>query len=95
MAVTTEQLIIALRLGDTTEERAIADRLIPVATELVNKTAPDAPDLIKDEAVIRLAGYWFDMPNAPRGTAYAGALRNSGAKSILLPYRVMKAGVAG
>ena len=95
MALTTDTLIQALRLGDTQEERAIAERLRLASEELVNKTAPNAPDVIKEEATIRLAAYWFDMPNAPRGTGYAAALRNSGAKSILLPYRVMKAGVTG
>ena len=95
MAVTTDNLIIALRLGDTTEERAIADRLRQVAVEVVDKTAPDAPTIIKDEAIIRLCGYWFDQPQAARGTAYASAMRNSGAKAILLPYRVLKARIAG
>ena len=95
MAVTTDNLITALRLGDTTEERAIADRLRQVAVELVDKTAPEAPEIIKDEAIIRLCGYWFDMPLAARGTAYASALRNSGAKSILLPYRQLAVGTAG
>ena len=93
--LTTDDLIIALRLGNTAEERAIAERLLGAAQEVVNREAPSAPDVLKDEAVIRLAAYWYDQPNAGRGTAYAGAFRNSGAKSILLPYRKIKVFVAG
>ena len=95
MAITANDLIRELRLGDTPEESAIVTRLLEVAKELVEKTAPSAPQTIKDEACIRLAAYLYDMPSAARGTAYASALRNSGAKSLLLPYRAYAVGVAG
>ena len=90
MAVTTDNLITALRLGDTSEERATADRLRSAAQELVNEEAPNAPDVLKDEAVIRLCGYWYDQPNAHRGAAFANAFRNSGAQSIVARYRAVK-----
>ena len=93
MAVTIDNLITALRLGDTTEEREIAERLLAAAQEVVNKQAPNAPDVLKDEAVIRLAAYWYDMPQAARGAGFANALRNSGAQSLLAPYRPLKARV--
>ena len=95
MALSNRELATALRLGDTPEELEIAGRLKKAAMLLVEKTAPNAPEVIKEEACIRLAAYWYDMPNAPRGTAYASALRNSGAKSLLLPYREYSVGVAG
>ena len=95
MAITRDQIIRELRLGDTKEESEIATRLLKVAKEIVEKTAPSAPQTIKDEACIRLCAYLYDMPSAPRGTAYASALRNSGAKSLLLPYRAYAVGVAG
>ena len=90
MAVTTDNLITALRLGDTTEEREIAERLRLAALEVVNREAPSAPDALKDEGVIRLAAYWYDQPNAHRGAAFANSFRNSGAQSILAPYRAVK-----
>ena len=94
MAVTLTQaaLSAALRLGSTTEETAEATRLLAYATEAVTKHAPDAPDTAHNEAVIRLSGYLFDQPNAGRGMGYANALRNSGAASMLLAYRIHRAG---
>ena len=94
MAVTrtAAELAAALRLGDSTEETAEATRLLAFATAAVTKHAPDAPDVVHNEAVVRLASYLFDMPNAGRGAGYADALRNSGAAAILLPYRVHRAG---
>ena len=93
MAVITDTLIQALRLGDTPDERAIAERLLGAAQEIVEKQAPNAPDVLKDEAVIRLAAYWYDQPNAGRGAGYANAFRNSGALALLAPYRALRARV--
>ena len=93
VTLTAAQLAAAIRLGDTTEETAEATRLLAYATEAVTKHAPDAPDAVHDEAVIRLAGYLFDQPTASRNLAYADSFRNSGAAAILLPYRVHRAGV--
>lgn len=94
MAVTrtATELAAALRLGSTTEETAQATRLLATATAAVTKHAPDAPDAIQDEAVIRVAGYLFDAPTAARGAGYGDILRNSGALALLLPYRVHRAG---
>lgn len=85
-------LAAALRLGDSAVETAQVNRLLAYATGAVEKFAPHAPIEAKGEAVIRLAGYLFDMPYAGRGVNYANALRNSGAAAILLPYRVHRAG---
>ena len=88
MAVTTDNLITALRLGDTTEEREIAERLRLAAQELVEKTAPNAPDVLKDEAIIRLVRILVrPAERGARDGVRQCAFRNSGAKSILLPYR--------
>ena len=88
MAITLSvaQLAAALRLGDTAEETAEATRLLAYATAAVFKHAPEAPDVIQNEAVVRLAGYLFDQPTASRGDAYANAMRNSGAGRMLLPW---------
>ena len=90
MAVTTDALIQALRLGDTPEERTIAMRLKRVAMAIVEREAPSAPAVLKDEACIRLAGYLYDMPQAYRGAAFANSFRNSGAQHLLQPYRAVK-----
>ena len=92
VTLTAAALAQALRLGDTPEETAEATRLLQYATEAVTKHAPAAPDAVHDEAAIRLAGYLFDQPTAGRGTGYADALRHSGARAILLPYRFHRAG---
>ena len=88
MAVTLSaaQLRAALRLGDSTEESEEAMRLLKYAKVAVTQRAPDAPDEVHNEAVIRLAGYLYDQPTVGREAEYANALRNSGAGAILLPY---------
>ena len=95
VTLTATELAAALRLLGTDEETAQATRLLAYASLRVEKHAPAAPDVVMNEAVIRLAGYLFDQPFAPAGARYANALRNSGAGSMLLPYRVHRAGSAG
>ena len=94
--LTVAQLATELRVGDTPEETAMVTRLLAYCTEAVSKhlgtVYSTTPDSVVNEAVIRLAGYQFDRPYAPRGTGYAKALANSGAGAILLPYRVHRAG---
>ena len=94
MAVTISvtALLAALRLGSSDEETAEATRLLAYASAAVTKHVPDCPDVIHNEAVVRLAGYLFEQPFAARGSAFANSLRNSGASAILLPYKVIRAG---
>ena len=92
VTITVSELLAALRMGDSPEETAEATRLLSYATEAVTKHASDAPGVAHNEAAIRLAGYLFDQPFASRGQAYSSALVNSGASSILLPYRVHRLG---
>lgn len=92
VTLTVEQLAAAMRLGSTAEETAEATRLLAYSTEAVTKHAPDAPDVVHNEAVVRLAGYLYDQPTASPRTNYANALRNSGASSMLFPYRKQRAG---
>ena len=90
MAVTldVDALRTALRLGDTAEEAQEVQRLLAYSSEAVTRHAPGAPDVAHSESCIRVAGYLADMPNAGRFAAFADVLRNSGALSILAPYRV-------
>lgn len=92
VTITAADLLAALRLGSTAEETAQAERLLTYATTAVEKHAPDAPEAVQNEAVIRVAAYEYDRPTAPRGSGYASSLRNSGAASMLLPYRTHRGG---
>ena len=98
MAVTISaaELAAALRVGSSTEETAEVTRLLSYCTEAISKHLGTAysttPEAVVNEACVRLAGYQYDRPYAPRGAAYARGLVNSGAGAILLPYRVHRAG---
>ena len=85
---------------------AVATRLLPVVTELVERYAPDAPDSIQNEAAIRAAGWLADMtPNLNikagsltiRKTRFKGessALVHSGAAGLLTGWRVRRGSLA-
>ncbi len=101
MAVTLTAAELAEAVGT---DSATATRLLVVATELVNRYAPDAPAAISNEAVIRTAGWLAEQPAASitgetEGdvrTFYAptmqSALRHSGAMALLTYWRVRRAG---
>ncbi|MCY4394799.1 MAG: hypothetical protein OXC10_06665 [Rhodospirillaceae bacterium] len=89
MALTDAALAEAIRADETS-----AARLRPVAIAVVDRHAPAAPEAVRDEAVVRLAGYLLDAPPAPAGDSYAGALHNSGAKALLSSWKVRRAGLA-
>ena len=97
MAVTIlqAQLAARLRLGRTQIELDETDELLAYSTEAVTRHAPDAPDVVHNEAVYRLAGYIYDRPFASQSTRFSNALRNSGAASALLPYRQHRLGLSG
>ena len=94
VTMTITELAAALRLSDSPEELAETTRLLAYASEAVVKHVSEAPDVVHNEAVRRLAGYLYDMPEAAMGDGYANAMRNSGAARSLLPYRVHRAGYA-
>ena len=99
MAVTTADLAVELRLSvdgmdlDQAQEDVL-ERLRSVATRLVDTYANAAPDHIKDEAAIRVAGYLYDVApgaiNAP-----TNAMLYSGAEALLSPWRVQRAWIIG
>ena len=96
ITITVAGVAAAIRVGDTTEETALVTRLTEYATEAVTRHLGtdfvNTPDTVVNEAVIRVVGYLYDIPNAIGGTAAANNLRNSGAAAILLPYRTHRAG---
>lgn len=90
MALTAAQLAAAMRLipdAATAVPAEYADtvtRLLGVTEALVEQYAPNAPEVVRDEARVRLAGYLFDRPPE---TPSAGALFYSGAQGLLTHYR--------
>lgn len=93
--ITLTALANALRIGASTAETEELTRLNDYAVAVIERNAPDAPDVIKSEAIVRLVGYLYDVPTVARGTALANSFGNSGAAAILLPYRVQRAGSVG
>ena len=107
MAVTSTaaDLRLALGLADDAAGNVTATRLLAVASALVTRYAPDAPDAIANEGAIRTAGYLSaDSPELrtlrkltvgdgldiePR--AVGSALRLSGAAALLSSWRVRRA----
>ena len=88
VTLTAEQLAAAMRLGDSIEEMNEVVRLIAYASEAVVRHAPACPDVVHNEAAIRLCSYLFDQPTSSRRDAYANAMRNSGAGRMMLGYTV-------
>lgn len=101
MAVTISVADLATAIG---VDSTVATRLLPVATALVERSAPDAPGAVQDEAVIRCAGWLAEQPAASRLSGQTGdisasytvgslsALRHSGAGALLSPWKVRRAG---
>ena len=98
--LSVDELAEALAINGT-----LAARLHPVAGALVERYAPDAPDAILDEAVIRCAGWLLETPaGAVRsettgdvrttfdGGRSLGALRHSGAMGLLTAFKIRRAG---
>ena len=86
---------------------AVVQRLGAVASALVENYAPSAPQVLRDEGVIRTFGWLLDSPASnlrsttigPVAHDFApsqrGALLHSGSKSMLYAYRRKTAGLAG
>ena len=101
MALTVAEIVATYRISD---RRAL--RMMVAATELVERYAPDAPIAVKDESVLRCIGWIIQSPESgmrsrtvgPISADYVpsmtGALRMSGAKGLLAPWRVRRAGAA-
>ena len=99
MAITATQLAAELGVDST-----LAARFLAVSSALVDRYASGAPQAIKDEAVIRTAGYLAEHPGAAVKRERTGdisttfmpnhlsALRHSGSMSLLSPWKVRRAG---
>ena len=101
MAIT---LTVATLQTELVIDSVTATRLLAVATALVERYAPDAPDSIQNEAAIRCCGWLAEQPHAAIRsestggieTAFApsmqSALRHSGGMALLSPWKVRRAG---
>ena len=65
--------------------------LVPAAKDMIEQYAPGAPGEVMDTALVRLAGYLYDM--GPESARLSNPLVNSGAAAILAQWRVHRAGV--
>ena len=95
--MTVEALAGGLRIGDGVAAPpepilGVLTRLLAVCRETVDKRAPAAPETVRDEAVIRMAGYLYDAPEAAAGDRFASAFRNSGAYALIAPWAARRAG---
>lgn len=95
MALTTAQLAYALRLIDSPTGDVDAPttydltRLQRVVSTFIENYAPNAPEVVKDEAVILFAGYYADSPagGSGGGARYPSIFTNSGAEALLARYQ--------
>ncbi len=107
-----ESYAAGLRLQKVVQGAALdsvdrAEALGAVASAMVEGYAPDAPAAIKDEAVLRFAGYLAQSdfgtivkesigPSDVEYTVnHANAFRNCGAAALLTRWRVRRAGAIG
>ena len=105
MAVSISLPDLATAAGISAAE---ATRLLPVATEIVQRYAPLAPSVIQTEAAVRVCGWLAQTPKSTlrrlttgsvtishAATGTRSALRSSGAMSLLSPYKKRRAGIIG
>ena len=99
---------VTLTAQDLADETAAdldrAERILTVATAIVEEYAPTAPTVLLNEAVIRLGGYLAQSDYGtvreetigPRSVSYtlnhSMMFRNSGAQALLTRYKVRRAG---
>ena len=103
LATAVAALTAALRVSISAEDVA---RIGAVAAALVEQYCPTAPQSVRDEAVIRAAGWLrevkpglvdWSMDAGPvnitrKGNMGLSALRHSGAMALLNPWKVRRAG---
>lgn len=101
MALSVADLAVHLRISadpaaplPAAQETVLTD-LLAAAKARIDEAAPDAPEALKDRAVIQLCGYQHEAPGAPAGSGYASALRNSGALHTLANHVVRQAVIIG
>ena len=108
ITLTVEDLTGVLRVFDSDADTlAYFGHLLAVCSAVVSDYAPDAPDAVQNEAVIRLGGHLAGSgfggiqseTIGPRtvnyATNHAAAFRYSGAAGLLTRYKKRRAGILG
>ena len=100
--ITAAALAVAIGAED---DIPAAERLAEVGTAMVNRYAPEAPEVLRREAAIRVAGYFWASEYGgirkdeigPQSVEYtvnhAAVFRNCGAAALLTNWRVRRAGL--
>ena len=92
MVATIEELRLYAKEGDSPSEILNLQRLLAVAVARVDRYAPDAPQIDKDQAAYHYAAYMSNQPSASGGVFYANAWRYSGAVELLKEFKVWRVG---
>ena len=100
VTLTVQQLSLEMRVGDTAAEtelvaRRLAYSEVAIERHLGAAVYASTPDVVLNEATIRLCSYIYDQPTSSGGLAFANAMRFSGAARMLLPYRLHKVSSTG
>ena len=97
--ITIAALAEAIRVGDEPEETAEVTRLrdysiLAISTHL-DAAYEDTPAIAVNMATALLTGFYYDKPTVSTGVGLANAMKFSGAIRVLLPYRIIGAGLVG
>ena len=92
-APTLEVVKEALRIDNDASDTQLAQN-IAAAVALANRQAPSAPQAVWTEAVLRAVGMLYDAPQVADYEDTA-VWRLSGAKALLSPWQVRRAGLIG
>ena len=102
-ATATSTLKVAI--ADGMADDSIIQRVGSVAAERVEREVSNAPQAVRDEAVIRFAGYLYSADfgairkesigpqDVEHVTNHSNAWKNSGAAALLSPWKIRRAGV--
>ena len=95
MAITINELAKAIRASADDPTGTVLDdisRIHSAGTKAIDRYALSAPQSIKDVAIVRFGQYMYDAPPSRRRFV-TSALHESGASSLLAPYRRHRLGI--
>jgi len=96
VSLTLDQLATALRLNEDSSLRSDVERLLVMATAIVERYAPLAPPTVQNQAVVAIVGYALDAPvTGGVRQVQPSYLRLSGAAALLAQWRGHRLGAAG
>ena len=101
MAVTLDEAKLFVRLdglddaADDAADDAELQKMVNVATEVVERRAPAAPESVRDEAVLRVVSALYDERGITGGEnsrpiSHAAMFQSSGALALVKPWVVRR-----